>query len=569
MSIILGLNCYHTDSSACLIKNGKLVFAIEEERINRIKHTSELPLLSIEECLKKTNTNENEITHIAFNTNPNSNFFKKLKFLIKKLNFKNNFIKRYRDKNLLNTIFQNKFNFSDKVKFVFVEHHLAHISSAFFASNYDNALGLSIDGSGDFTSLMIAECNYKEIKIKKKVYFPDSLGIFYHAMTQFIGFRNFGDEYKMMGLASYGVPLYFDKLLDNLFINSKNFFKLNLDFFNHHRTNFNYSHIGKKDIPDIYSGKLNDLFKPDIDVNTTEIFKKNFAASVQKVYEFYFNKILKEINSNKFSENLVFAGGCALNSSANNILLSKKFTKNLFIPVAPGDNGGCLGAAFYICKEKIINNDFDNPFLGTTYDDVEIENIISDKYLEKINYKKFKNESEKYDVASNMIINEGVIGWFQDRMEFGPRALGNRSILADPRNKKIKDLINLKIKRRESFRPFAPSILSDLQKDWFEEIYSNQYMSSVMRAKYEKKDLIPGVVHIDGTSRVQTVLKKNNKNFYNLIYNFFLKTGVPILLNTSFNENEPIVRSPEEAIECFLRTNMDGLFINSYFIKKK
>ncbi|MDA9853435.1 carbamoyltransferase [Candidatus Pelagibacter sp.] len=568
MSIILGLNCYHTDSSACLIKNGKLIFAIEEERLNRIKHTSDLPLLSIEECLKKTNTNENEITHIAFNTNPNSNLFKKFKFLIKKLNFKNNFVKRYNDKKLLNKIFQNKFSFNDKVKFVFVEHHLAHISSAFYASSYDNAIGLSIDGSGDFTSLMIAECSNKEIKVKKRVYFPDSLGIFYHAMTQFIGFRKFGDEYKMMGLASYGSPIYFDKLLNNLFLNSKNFFKLNLDFFNHGTINFDYSHIGAKDMPDIYTDKLDDLFKPDIAISAPEMFKKNFAASVQKIYEFYFNKILKEINSNKFSKNLVFAGGCALNSSANNILLSKKFTKNIFIPVAPGDNGGCLGAAFYTCKKKIINNDFDNPFLGTAYNDVEIENIIKKKYLNKITYKKFINENEKYDVASNMIINKCVIGWFQDRMEFGPRALGNRSILADPRNKKIKELINLKIKRRESFRPFAPSVLSDFQNDWFEEIYLNQYMSSVMKAKSDKKHLIPGVVHIDGSSRVQTVLKKNNKTFYNLIYNFFLKTGVPLLLNTSFNENEPIVRSPEEAIECLLRTNMDGLFINSFFIKK-
>ena len=568
MSIILGLNCYHTDSSACLIKNGKLIFAIEEERLNRIKHTSDLPLLSIEECLKKTNTNENEITHIAFNTNPNSNLLRKFKFLIKKLNFKNNFVKRYNDKKLLNKIFQNKFSFNDKVKFVFVEHHLAHISSAFYASSYDNAIGLSIDGSGDFTSLMIAECSNKEIKVKKRVYFPDSLGIFYHAMTQFIDFRKFGDEYKMMGLASYGSPIYFDKLLNNLFLNSKNFFKLNLDFFNHGTINFDYSHIGAKDMPDIYTDKLDDLFKPDIAISAPEMFKKNFAASVQKIYEFYFNKILKEINSNKFSKNLVFAGGCALNSSANNILLSKKFTKNIFIPVAPGDNGGCLGAAFYTCKKKIINNDFDNPFLGTAYNDVEIENIIKKKYLNKITYKKFINENEKYDVASNMIINKCVIGWFQDRMEFGPRALGNRSILADPRNKKIKELINLKIKRRESFRPFAPSVLSDFQNDWFEEIYLNQYMSSVMKAKSDKKHLIPGVVHIDGSSRVQTVLKKNNKTFYNLIYNFFLKTGVPLLLNTSFNENEPIVRSPEEAIECLLRTNMDGLFINSFFIKK-
>lgn len=566
MSIILGINCYHTDSSACLIKDGKLMFAIEEERLNRVKHTSDLPLLSIKECLKRTNTNENEITHIAFNTNPNSNFFKKFKFLIEKLNFKNNFIKRYKDKKFLDKIFQNKFNFNNKVKFVFVEHHLAHISSAFFASNFDNAIGLSIDGSGDFTSLMIAECNNTEIKVKKRIYFPDSLGIFYHSMTQFIGFRKFGDEYKMMGLASYGKPIYFDKLLDNLFLDSKNYFRLNLDFFNHDAVNFNYSHIGAEDMPNIYSNKLDDLFKPDIAVNKTEIFKKNFAASVQKVYEYYFNKILKEIDSNKFSKNLVFAGGCALNSSANSILISNKLTKNIFIPVAPGDNGGSLGAAFYTCKKKIRHNNFDNPYLGTSYEDNEILKILK-TYKNKIDYIKFDNIDEKYNTATNLLVNKGVIGWFQDRMEFGPRALGNRSILADPRNKKIKDLINLKIKRRENFRPFAPSILSDYQSEWFEEIYENIYMSSIMTPKKNKIHLIPGVVHVDNSSRVQTVFKEKNLNFYNLINNFYLKTNVPMLLNTSFNESEPIVRTPSEAIDCLLRTKMDGLFINSFFVK--
>ena len=568
MSIILGLNCYHADSSACIIVNGKLEFAIEEERLNRKKHTSDLPILSIKECLKQTGINENEITHIAFNTNPNSNFFKKLKFLIKKLNFKNNFVKRYLDKKILNSAFKKYFKFNKNVKFHFIEHHTSHISSAFYASKFDKAIGLSIDGSGDFTSMMISECSGKEIKIKKRVFFPDSLGIFYHAMTQFIGFENFGDEYKMMGLASYGKPKFFNKIKDNLFIENKNLFKLNLEFFNHHKINFNYSHINSTLIPNIYSKKLEILFQNKNNNIDKDNFKKDFAASVQKVYEYFFEKILKDINLSSYSDNIVFAGGCALNSTANNFLISKNFKKKIFIPVAPGDNGGSLGAAFYVCKDKVKNNNFNNPYIGTHFNDDEILESL-EKYKNKIISKNILEKNEKYNIATDLIINNGVIGWFQDRMEFGPRALGNRSILADPRNKNIKELINTKIKRRESFRPFAPSILSDMQSEWFEEKFDNIYMSAVMTPKKNKANIIPGVVHIDNTSRVQTVYREMNNKFYELIHNFYLKTNVPILLNTSFNESEPIVRTPDEAIECLLRTNMDALFINSFFVKKK
>ena len=226
MSIILGINCFHTDTSACLIKNGKLVFAIEEERLNREKHTSKFPILSIRECLKQTNTKENEITHIAFNTNPKSNYLNKLNFLIKKFSFKNNLIKRYKNKKNLDKTLKKKLNLNKDIKFYFIEHHLAHISSAFYASKFNDAIGLSIDGSGDFCSLMITECTKKKIKNKKKNFFPNSLGIFYHALTQFIGFKKFGDEYKMMGLASYGKPIYFNKLLNNLFVDSKIFLNL-------------------------------------------------------------------------------------------------------------------------------------------------------------------------------------------------------------------------------------------------------------------------------------------------------------------------------------------------------
>ena len=568
MSIILGINCLHADSSACIIKDGKLEFAIEEERLNREKHTPNLPILSIKECLNQAKINSKDITHIAFNTKPNSNFFTKINFLIKNFSFKNNYVKRFYDKNTLDKIFLKKFEFNSDVKFYFIEHHLAHISSAFYASEFNDAIGLSIDGSGDFTTMMIAECSNENIKVIDKINFPDSLGIFYHSMTQFLGFKNFGDEYKVMGLASYGKPKYFEKIKENLVKKNKNFFKLNMKYFKHGSSSFDYSYKNINNIPNIYSEKLIKLFDEDIKNSHDEIFKQNLSSSVQKIYEFYFEKVLDSIKDSNFSKNLVFAGGCALNSTANKILIKENFPKNIFIPIAPGDNGGCLGAAYLISKKKVKDNNFNNPYVGSSFSNNEVESIILKKYLTKINYEKFESDKKKYNQATDIIINNGVIGWFQGKMEFGPRALGNRSILADPRNPKIKELINLKIKRRESFRPFAPSILSKMQNEWYEEKFNNKYMSSVMTTKRDKAKLIPGVVHVDNTSRVQTVFEEINKIFYELILNFYYKTNVPMLLNTSFNENEPIVRTPDEAIDCLLRTNMDALFINDFFITK-
>ncbi len=348
------------------------------------------------------------------------------------------------------------------------------------------------------------------------------------------------------------------------------FFTLNPFYFNHYKTNFNYSHIFSNNQLPIYNEKLKDLFKEESSKNKADSFKKDFAASVQKIYEHFFIKIINYIEKSNFSNNLVFAGGCALNSTANNLIINNKTFQNVFIPVAPGDNGGCLGAAFYVSRENLKkNNNFNNPFVGNKYSDEEIKKLIEKKYLNAINYEKFKTETDKYDTATDIIINKGVVGWFQDKMEFGPRALGNRSILADPRNPNVKDLINIKIKRREKFRPFAPSILADHQKNWYNEKFDGKYMSAVMKVREEKKKFIPGVVHIDDTSRVQTVTKNSNMNFYNLINNFYKKTQIPLILNTSFNENEPIVRTPDEAIDCLLRTNMDALFIGSFIITKK
>ena len=571
MNVIIGINANHADSSSCIIVNGELIVAIEEERINRVKHYSGYPINSIKECLKIANINDFEITDIAFNTKPFSNMLAKSKFFLKNYKIMDlKLLKRFNNKINIKKILFNNFNLNKNIKFHYIEHHLAHIASAFYPSKFDSANGLSIDGSGDFSTLAIAECSKNKINIKKRISFPNSLGIFYHAMTQFLGFNHYGDEYKVMGLAAYGKPLYFDKIKKNLFTkNINNNFELNLNFFRHHTNKFRYLSDGILNIDKIYNEKLETLFKKEKQNNIEDNFAKNFACSVQKIYEFYFSQILKDIKLLNFSNNLVFAGGCALNSSANKLLTSNTdlFVKT-FIPFAPGDNGGALGAAFVVAsKYNLELKNIQTPYIGRNFKNNEIEKLL--KLNEnKIDFQHFEDDNELCKKVANKISNGKVVGWFQGKMEFGPRALGNRSILADPRNPKMKDIINSKIKRRESFRPFAPAILKQHLSDWYDSDYDSPYMSSLANIKKNKAEMIPAVTHIDGTARLQTVNSQTNSKFEKLITQFYEITDVPILLNTSFNENEPMINKPEEALDCFLRTDMDYLILNNYFVKK-
>jgi len=568
--IILGVNTYHADSSACLIINGEMVAAIEEERLNRIKHYAGFPVKSIKECLKIGNTKEEDITDIAFNTKPLSNLIPKGIYFLKNLSFEENLAKeRFLKKKNISKVFNQNLRLNKNIKFHFIEHHLAHIASAFYPSEFKDANGLSIDGSGDFVSFAYAECKNNRIIIKKKNYFPDSLGIFYHAMTQFLGYLNYGDEYKIMGLAAYGEPIYFEKILSNLFKNGKKIFHLNLKFFNHHKKNFKYIADENLLVDKIFNSKLEKLFSNEM---KEENFKKNFAASVQKIFEFFFKKIIDKIAKTNYSKNIVYSGGCALNSSANKFLTNENNSfENIFINCAPGDNGGALGAAFVVAANYYDLNltNIKSPYLGKDFSENQIKEILeNDNYKRKLSYNYFKSDDELFNSASKHIADGKVIGWFQGKMEFGPRALGNRSILADPRNPNMKDIINKKIKRRESFRPFAPSVLEEFQSEWFEGNFFSPYMSSLMTVKKEKQKIIPAVTHFDNTARLQTVSSEYNLKFSKLINAFYKLTNVPVLLNTSFNENEPIVFKPEEALECILRTEMDAIFINNFLIKK-
>ena len=573
MKIILGINAYHADSSACILINGKIVAAIEEERINRKKHFSGFPTESIKECLKIANLNSEQINDVAFNTSPFKNFFSKIFFLIKNLKIQNNnFIKRFDKKINVKKKLVDTFKLNKDIKFHYIEHHLAHIASAFYASGIEKAYGLSIDGSGDFVTFALSQCNRNKIKLIKKIFFPNSLGIFYHAMTQFLNFNNYGDEYKVMGMAAYGSPKYFNKIKDNLFIeNNNDEFKLNLKYFNHHKHDFKYIAGENLEIDRIYNDELVNLFNDDFNnPSENDSFSKNFAASVQKVYEYFFEIILKNINLKNYSKNIVFAGGCALNSSANRFITNSNLFDEKYIPFAPGDNGGALGAALSVAARyhKRLDNT-KTPFLGKQFSNNEINKILESKfYINKVKYELLKSEEDLLQIATKLISDGKVIGWFQGKMEFGPRALGNRSIIADPRNPEMKSIINKKIKRRESFRPFAPSVLEEYQSEWFECSFKNPYMSSLSNVKKDKQRLVPAITHVDGTARLQTVSKNSNLRFYNLINCFNKLTKVPILLNTSFNENEPIVMKPEEALDCLLRTDMDALFLNDFFVEK-
>jgi len=572
MKIILGINANHADSSACIILNGKIIAAIEEERLNRIKHFSGYPIEAIQECLNIANLKSTEITDIAFNTKPSSNLIAKSSFMLKSLSLKKNeSVKRIIKKINIKKILLKNFSLDKNVKFHFVEHHLAHIASAFYPSKFKKSNGLSIDGSGDFVTCAIAECEKKKIRIKKKIFFPHSLGIFYHGMTQFLGFKNYGEEYKMMGLAPYGKPKFFQKIIDHLFNSeSADLVRLNLEYFNHCKPGYKYLAGDNLKIDQIYDNKLNDLFHEEKFKDQDE-FIKNFACSVQKVYENYFNKIISYIVSTNYSKNIVYSGGCALNSSANLILTENKdYFQDVFINYAPGDNGGAIGAALVVAHkyhDKIGN--LKTPYLGSEYNDHEVKEILgNDIYKKKFKYKFYENEEEFFNSVAKLICEGNVIGWFQGKMEFGPRALGNRSILADPSNPKMKEIINLKIKKRESFRPFAPVVLKKFQSEWFESDFNNLYMSSVTKVKKTKQSLVPAITHIDETSRIQSIDEYSNKRLSFLITEFNKLKKIPLLLNTSFNENEPIVRKPEEALDCILRNDLEYLVINNFVVKK-
>lgn len=572
----IGINFLHSDTSACIFKNNELIAASEEERFTRVKHTSFFPENSIKYCLNEAQINLSNVDYITINSNPFTSLLRKIYFILTnpfslKIVFQS--IKNTKSKiSLKNQILKidpiNKFKGDIK----FIDHHESHIASSMFSSNFEESVNLSLDGFGDFASCAWGLKNKDNFKIDNKIYFPHSLGIFYQSLTQFLGFKYYGDEYKVMGLSPYGQPKFRNEIA-KLVIKTDYGFKLNLDYFRHHKQKiFHINEDGQFVYENLYSKKLLDLLGTERRPNEKlEQKHMDLAKSIQVVYEDIFFHILNLLNKKyKNVHNLTLSGGCAMNSVANGKISNNSNFKNIYICPNPGDAGGSVGSSLSFLK-KNFNYQFDikkYSYLGNSFTNDEIFEILEKEKI-KSQYKIQIFENEKlYSFVTDHLKKGNVIGWFQGKMEWGPRALGNRSIIADARNPKIKEIINSKIKRRESFRPFAPSILEECVGEWFEEKKKVPYMSEVYKIKSEKRKIIPGVTHVDGTGRLQTVNKKDNERYYNLIKYFFENTNVPIILNTSFNENEPIVNKPIEAINCFKRTSMDVLVLENWVISR-
>jgi len=577
--IILGINAYHGDSSACLIRDGRLVAAAEEERFRRIKHWAGFPSESIRYCLAEAGVDLAAVEQAAINSDPGANFWRKAWFAVTHrpdprlvLNRLANRRRRHSVEDLLHQEFPQS-NFVGRVHRI--EHHLAHLASAFLVAPFDEALAVSVDGFGDFASAAWGIGRGTQINIEGKVYFPHSLGIFYQGMTQYLGFPHYGDEYKVMGLAPYGEPRYLDQMRRIVNLQNNGTFRLDLSYFRHHSEKVEYTwDNGSPVVGRLYTQALEDLLGPARTGDEPLAQKhKDLARSVQAMYEEAFFHLLNSLHARHGIDSLALAGGCAMNSVANGKIYRQTPIRRVYIQSAAGDAGGAIGAAMALWNQRqagprgpVMNH----AYWGPQYSDDQIGAIL-DAGKEAISNRgcrisRIADEGELCRVAATAVAAGKVVGWFQGRMEWGPRALGNRSILGDPRRADMKDILNLKIKRRESFRPFAPSILREAVPAWFETDDDVPFMMEVFQIRQEKRAQVPAVTHVDGSGRLQTVHRDTNPRYYRLIEAFAEQTGVPMVLNTSFNENEPVVCRPEEALDCFLRTRMDMLVLGNWMI---
>jgi len=581
MSFILGINAFHGDSSACLIKDGAIIAAAEEERFRRIKHWAGFPSQAIAYCLEQAGIDLSMLEHIAINQDSKANLGKKLAFTLLKRPDLGMVLDRIRNKreragvaeHLMQSFPDSKF--TGKVHAV--EHHVAHLSSAFHVSPFEKAVVVSVDGFGDFASAAWGVGSGTEIDVEDRVYFPHSLGIFYQALTQYLGFPHYGDEYKVMGLAPYGEPKYLDKMREIVKLEPDGSFKLNLDYFRHHKEKVEYEwENGSPSVGILFSDKLIELLGPSRNPDQPlEQYHKDLARSIQAMYEEAFFHLLNTLHKKHGIDQLCIAGGCGMNSVANGkVTLHTPFTE-IYVQSAAGDAGGAIGAAYAVWHEQggARGPEMDHAYWGPEASNAEIETLLSLRSKEITEQgcvvKKYEDEKRLCEKVAANVADGQVIGWFQGRMEWGPRALGNRSIVCDPRRADMKDILNLKIKRRESFRPFAPSILRESVKDWFELDGEVPFMMQVYQIRAEQRSKIAAVCHVDGSGRLQTVYEKTNPRYYHLIEAFNTITGVPMVLNTSFNENEPVVCTPVEALDCFLRTKMDCLVLGDWVVERR
>lgn len=575
--IILGINAYHADSSAAILRDGILIAATEEERFTRVKHWAGFPAQAIQFCLQEAGITIHDVDHIAIGRDPRAKLLRKLLYVaahpVAGYHNLRTRLSNAKKVTKLEEEFTSLFPETDaaviKSKLHFVEHHRAHLASSFFASPFQEAALLSIDGSGDFSTTMIGRGTNNKMEVIDSVDFPHSMGLFYTAMTQFLGFPHYGDEYKIMGLAPYGKPMYKEQISKMIIAKPNGLFKLDLKYFTILNSNvITYSADHKPVVASLFSEKVSELLGPARKSNDELTQKhKDIARSVQEVAEDIYMHLLHRVHSLTQLDSVCVAGGVSQNSVANGKITRRTPFKKVYIPSAGHDAGIAMGSALYV-HHQLLNQPRQqaiwSAYTGADFTNEEIEAILKNK---NITYQR-KSDEEVYSEAVTCLLDGGVIGWFSGKAEFGPRALGARSIIADPRRADAKDILNRKIKRRESFRPFAPSILEEYVDEYFEVNDRVPFMEKVFPIRSEKQSQIPAVTHVDGSGRLQTVNKEISRRYYQLIDTFREKTGVPILLNTSFNENEPIVNTPQEALDCFLRTNMDMLILENCMITR-
>jgi carbamoyltransferase len=581
---ILGINAFHGDASAALVKDGELVSAIEEERLNRRKHCAGFPSLAVKTVLAGSGVAPGELDHVAVSRDPKANLHKKILFTLQK---RPSFTKLVKDR--LANVAKVK-GVDDSVaaalgveakalraKFHNVEHHKSHLSSAFFVSPFEEAACLSIDGFGDFVSTMRAVGRGLDLEILDRVEFPHSAGLFYTAITQFLGFHKYGEEWKMMGLAPYGKPTYVEKLRQVIRPVEGGRFELNLDYFRHHSEGVEMTwEDGSPHMGLVFSPKLAELLGPARDVEDPEFFGKwaDIAHSAQIVYEEIFFHVLTDLHARTKLTKVALAGGCALNSVANGKIFERTPFREVFVQPAAGDNGTAIGAAYYV-EHSVLRRPrgfvMKHAYTGPGFTDAEvaaaIEGARGEGWDPSIGVRRLEDADLYREVVTN-IVGGRVVGWFQGKMEFGPRALGNRSIVADPRRADMKDVLNQRIKHRETYRPFAPSVLEEKTSEIFERSEPSPFMLMIYKVKASQRARIPAVTHVDDTGRLQTVSSATNPRYHALISEFERQTGVPLLLNTSFNEHEPIVTTPREAINCYLKTKMDVLALGNWVLTR-
>lgn len=573
--LILGLNMFHADASAAILEDGKIIFAIAEERLNRIKHYAGFPALAIQACLEAAGAKITDVEHVAVGQDTDANLAEKVRYALANPAKLLNFIRLRRRKQAmrdLRALISTSLECDPRaLKFQehHLEHHVAHIASAYYCSPWEKAAGFSYDGSGDFVSTMMASCEGKDIHVLDRVFLPHSLGSFYTMICEFIGYNKYGDEGKVMGLAPYGRDTYCREIRE-LLMTGDGSFQLDLNFFQPLGSNegMQINADGTVALARHFSKRMIDLFGPPRDPSS-EITQRemDLAYAMQHCFEEVFVHLLNELHKRVPIENLAMAGGCALNSVANGKLFTRTPFRHTWIQPAAGDEGLALGAALHTYHSVLAHRreqSLKNSYLGPEFSDGRIEASLKSA---GIKYQKLER-GPLLDRVAERIAAGDVVGWFQGRMEWGPRALGNRSIVAHPGRPDMKDILNARIKRREWFRPFAPSILEERQAEYFEHDHPSPFMLHVYKIRPEKREQLCAVNHVDDTGRLQSVSQDENPLYYDLIRAFERRTGIPVVLNTSFNENEPIVCKPEEAIDCFQRTRMDTLAIGPFLARK-